>query len=736
MARNRPASERPRWKRYTINAFKIGLYSSLVGLIALVVAVAVAMSSLPSYQELVRRQDLGQMIRVRAADGTVMVSLGPSFGEWLSYDQIPQIMKDAMVSVEDKRFRTHIGVDPLGMARAFKVRVQKGRWTQGGSTITQQLARNIFLTNSRTFGRKIKEAILAMALERRFTKDQILELYLNRVYFGGGAYGIDAASRRFFGHSADTLSLSEAAIIAGLVKAPSNYSPTADAEAARSRASVVIALMRESGKISAEEADAAHPAQVQLVPTPKQNSVRYFTDWVLPQLDTLITESTDPIEVWTTLDPNMQRVADQSINANTPAGAQGALIALDRDGAVRAMVGGRDYVQSIYNRATQATRQPGSAFKLFVYLAALEAGYKPTDTIPDAPITINGWSPRNNGRNFAGDVTLREAFSRSINTVSVRLGQEVGFRTVADMAHRFGITTPVVTHPSMTLGSSDVRLIDMTRAFAAVGRKGIAVTPYGIKRVTTGKGELLYQHNDDEARTLVAPHVAAEMTDLLQSAVMTGTGAAAQIGRPVAGKTGTTTLNKDGWFLGFSSGLTAGIWMGRDDAKAIPGLQGGRAPARAFHDFMVRAVANRAVEQFDTQVPVPDWLEEPDQEAWFGEPDNVQFVDPDGNPVDPGDRAVRPDEDQAVPPPPGVDEQDDGPRPTDRLDQDFIDRATGRTPSTPKRDPVAPRRDPQAVPKRDSTARRQPQSLLPSAAGQRASGPSDPVDKGAVKAKP
>ncbi|MGZ8998641.1 MAG: transglycosylase domain-containing protein, partial [Allosphingosinicella sp.] len=276
------ASPRPRWKRYLINSLKFGLYGGLVGLIALVVAVAVAMSELPSYQELVRRDDLGQMIRVRAADGSVMVSLGPSFGEWLTYDEIPEIMKQAMVSVEDKRFRTHIGVDPLGMARAVKVRFSKGRWTQGGSTITQQLARNIFLTNSRTFGRKIREGILALALERRFTKNQILERYLNRVYFGGGAYGIDAASRRFFGHSADTLSLSEAAIIAGLVKAPSNYAPTADAEAARQRASVVIGLMLEAGKISAAEAAAARPAEVKLVPTPKQNSVRYFTDWVLP----------------------------------------------------------------------------------------------------------------------------------------------------------------------------------------------------------------------------------------------------------------------------------------------------------------------------------------------------------------------------------------------------------------------------------------------------------------------
>jgi penicillin-binding protein 1A len=727
MAKDRSAATpRPRWKRYLINSLKVGLYGGLVCLIALVVAVAVAMSSLPSYQELVRRDDLGQMIRVRAADGSVMVSLGPSFGEWLTYDEIPDIMKQAMVSVEDKRFRTHIGVDPLGMARAVKVRVSKGRWTQGGSTITQQLARNIFLTNSRTFGRKIREAILALALERRFTKNQILELYLNRVYFGGGAYGIDAASRRFFGHSADTLNLSEAAIIAGLVKAPSNYAPTADAEAARQRATVVIALMRESGKISADQAAAARPADVKLVPTPKQNSVRYFTDWVLPQLDTLIDESVKPIEVWTTLDPNMQRVADQAIAANTPAGAQGALVALDRDGAVRAMVGGRDYVQSIYNRATQANRQPGSSFKLFVYLAALEAGYKPTDTIPDAPITINGWTPRNNSRKYSGDVTLREAFARSINTVSVRLGQEVGFRTVANIAQRFGITTPVVTHPSMALGSSEVRLIDMTRAYAAVARKGVSVVPYGIKRVTTAKGELLFQHQDDDSRALVAPYVAAEMTDLLQSAVMTGTGTAAQIGRPVAGKTGTTTSNKDGWFLGFSSGLTTGVWMGRDDAKVIPGLQGGRAPARAFHDFMVRAVANRPVEHFDTEVPVPDWLAEPDEEAWYGEPDNVQFVDPDGNPIAPGDRFSPPGDQEATPPR----EEEDEPRPDDRLDQDWIDRATGR-----ERPPPPPRRDPAILPKREPTSRRQ-QSTIPPPSEPRASGAGDSMDKRPVRAQP
>jgi penicillin-binding protein 1A len=673
-------------KRTMINIIKIGLYGTVVAIIALVVAVGVAMSSLPGYQELVRRDDLGQMIRVRSADGSVLVSLGPSFGEWLPYNQIPPIMRDAMIAVEDRRFRSHIGVDPVGLARAVKVRVDRGRWTQGGSTITQQLARNIFLTNTRTFGRKVREAILALAIEQRFTKEQILELYLNRVYFGGGAYGIDAASRRFFGHSAQDLSLSESAIIAGLVKAPSNYSPTADAEAAKSRAGVVLGLMREQGYISAVEAASAAPAEVELVPTPKQNSVRYFTDWVLPQLDTLIDETVEPIDVWTTLDLGMQRSADQAINANTPRGAQGALVSLDRDGAIRAMVGGRDYVASLYNRATQATRQPGSAFKLFVYLSAIEAGRSPDDVIVDEPVNINGWRPRNNDRAYRGPVTIREAFARSINTISAKLGQEVGFRTVADMAQRFGITTEVNTHPSMVLGTSDVRLIDMTRSFAGVARKGVAVVPYGIRKVTTAKGEMLFQHESGEERTLVAPWVAAQMTDLLQTAVLTGTGGAAQIGRPVAGKTGTTSANKDGWFIGFSSGLTTGVWMGRDDARPIPGLQGGRAPAAAFHDFMVRAVAARPAEIFETEVTLPDWQTDGDNAAWEGEPDDMMLVDPDGNPIVANGQQAPEEPIEPRRPAPREEEQPDD----EELNQDWLDRVTGRDRPPPPREPAPP----------------------------------------------
>jgi penicillin-binding protein 1A len=602
-----------------------------------------------------------------------------------------------MIAVEDRRFRSHPGIDPLGLARAASVRVSSGRWTQGGSTITQQLARNIFLDNSRTFGRKIREAILAMALEWRFSKDQILELYLNRVYFGGGAYGIDAASRRFFGHPASQLSISEAAIIAGLVKAPSNYSPTADAEAARQRAGVVIELMRENETITAAQAASANPADVQLVPNPeRQDIARYFTDWALPQLDMLIDETVQPIDVWTTIDQNMQRAAHAAINANAPRGAQGALVALDRDGAVRALIGGRDYVRSNYNRATQATRQPGSSFKLFVYLAALESGYTPASTVNDSPLTIAGWSPRNDSGRYSGQVNLRQALAFSINTVAVRLAQEVGTRNVADMAQRFGITTRINTNPSMALGTSDVRLIDMTRAYASVASGGVAVTPYGIRRVTTADGTLLYEHRNDESRVLVAPWVAAQMTDLLQGVVLHGSGRGANLGRPTAGKTGTTSSNKDGWFLGFSSGITTGVWMGRDDSRPVAGLAGGRAPAAAFRDFMVRAVANRPIENLLTEVAAPDWQQEPANEQWAPAlPGDEPLVDEDGNPVEPA---------LPEPAPVPVEEpkQDEADRPRqpeeERIDRQWLDRALGRRAPPPPRDPPPRPRPDEAKP--------------------------------------
>ncbi|MCL4673760.1 MAG: PBP1A family penicillin-binding protein, partial [Sphingomonadaceae bacterium] len=577
-AKAKQASDRPAptgWRLWLRRLLLWGGGLALLGLLFVVVSVLFAARSLPSYEELKATQT-GQTIIVRARDGTELIALGPSYGEWLDYEEIPQVMKDAMIAVEDRRFHSHFGFDPIRLTGAVIEGVTGDDRIGGTSTITQQLARNVFLNSNRTLDRKAREAVLAMALEWKFSKDQILELYLNKVYFGGGAYGIDSASRRFFSHPATTLSTGEAAIIAGLVKAPSRYSPTADVQAAVDRAQVVLRLMKEQGKIPADAT--VDISAVKLKQEKSQNSVRYFTDWVLPQLDLILPETFEPIEVWTTLDVGMQRAATAAVQANTPGGAQGALVSLDRDGAVLALVGGTDYVETNYNRATDAMRQPGSAFKLFVYLAALEAGYRPDDTVVDTPVTIDGWSPRNSNGGNAGETNLRTAFALSINTVAAQLGNEVGFGTVGGMARRFGITTPVSSFPSMVLGSSEVRLIDMTRAFAAVSAKGNSVEPYGIVRVTTGNGKVLYRHEKETPAKLVPDYVAAGMTDLLQAAVATGTGRAAQIGRPVAGKTGTTSSNKDGYFVGFSSGITTGVWMGRDDNKAVGGLQGGRAP--------------------------------------------------------------------------------------------------------------------------------------------------------------
>lgn len=685
-AKQAPAKQRGFFARWLRRLFIWGTVVGVLGALALGVAVFVAAQSIPGYSSLMNRQN-GQTIVVRARDGSEVVSLGPSYGEWLYSDEIPQVMKDAMVSVEDRRYYYHPGIDPIGLARALYVAVTEDSSVRATSTITQQLARNIFLNSSRTMDRKAREAVLALALEAKFSKEQILELYLNKVYFGGGAYGIDSASRRFFSHSARELSTAEAAIIAGLVKAPSRYAPTADVDAAVGRANVVLDQMRKYGALGADEAARVDVSAVKLKQEEGQNSARYFTDWVLPQLDLLLmNDSMEPIEVWTTLDVDMQRAATQAVRSNVPSGAQGALVSLDRDGAILAMVGGTDYVQSNYNRATSALRQPGSAWKLFVYLAALEAGYTPDNAVTDEPVTLEGWSPRNSNGKFAGTVDVRTAFAYSINTVAAQLGNEVGFGTVASMARRFGITTPVPTNPAMVLGSAEVRVIDMVRAFAAVSAGGRSVEPYGITRVVTSSGHELYRHEAFTSYQLVPDYVAAGITDLLQTAVNTGTGRAAQIGRPVAGKTGTTSSNKDGWFIGFSSGITTGVWMGRDDAKAVGGLQGGAAPARAFAAYMQEAVKNRPVEEFQTELQLPEWQLEPDDEWLFGEPqDDYYFIDEDGNLIDPTAEPSRLPPNDPMSDPRGDPSwgSDEGVPPA--ANDDFLDQAIGRGRGEPSR---------------------------------------------------
>ena len=689
----RAAADKPQgkirlWMRRIVIA---GGALALLGALFIALAVAFAARSMPNYYQLKATQT-AQTIVVRARDGTEIVELGPSFGKWLTADEIPEVMKDAMIAVEDRRFHSHFGIDFWRTGGAIIEGITGSRERVGGtSTISQQLARNVFLNNNRSIDRKAREAILAMALEAKFSKEQILELYLNKVYFGGGAYGIDSASRKFFSHPASELSTAEAAIIAGLVKAPSRYSPTADVDAAVGRASVVLRLMKEQGRIAPDAT--VDPSAVNLKEDVGQNSVRYFTDWALPQLDVLLPETFEPIEVWTTLDVGMQRAATASIKSNTPDGAQGAMVSMDRDGAVLALIGGTDYVETNYNRATDAMRQPGSSWKLFVYLAALEAGYTPDDRVVDTPVTINGWSPRNSSGRNVGEIDLRTAFAYSINTVAAQLGNEVGFGTVASMARRFGVTSEINTYPAMVLGSNEVRLIDMTRSFAAVSAGGNSVEPYGILKVETADGKLLYRHEKRSSAQLVPDYVAAGITDLLQTAVATGTGRAAQIGRPVAGKTGTTSSNKDGYFVGFSSGITTGVWMGRDDNRRVGGLQGGTAPARAFAAFMRYAVKDRPIEEFDTDLQLPEWQLEPDDEYMLGDPEDYYFIDEQGNLIEPGttdrrredpfgeefDRTLDPNR----PRPPITAPTQRPPRGDDGAPQavgdDFLDEATGNS---------------------------------------------------------
>lgn len=686
----KPASgPSPVWK-WTKRFVGFGAVAALLGVVFLAVAVGMAARSLPSFYQLQSSQ-AGQTIRVLSRDGSEIVEIGPSFGEWLDYEDIPQNMRNAMIAVEDKRYHSHFGVDPIRTAGAIIEGFTGARSRVGGtSTISQQLARNLFLSSNRTFDRKAREAVLAMALEWKFSKEQILELYLNKVYFGGGAYGVDSASRKFFSHPGRELSVAEASIIAGLVKAPSRYSPTADVQAAVDRAAVVLRLMREQGYITADQAS-VDVDTVELKQQAGQNSVRYFTDYVLPQLDLILPETNAPLEVWTTLDVGMQRAATAAVAANSPDGAQGALVSLDRDGAILALVGGTDYVESNFNRATNAMRQPGSSWKLFVYLAALEAGYTPDDKVVDTPVTIDGWSPRNsNGRNV-GETDIRTSFAFSINTVAAQLGNEVGFGTVASMARRFGISSPVSTFPSMVLGSSEVRLLEMTQAFAGISARGSAVQPYGITKVVTADGETIYSHKKPRENKVVPDYVVAGITDLLQAAVQTGTGRAAQIGRPVAGKTGTTSSNKDGWFVGFSSGITTGVWMGRDDARRVAGLQGGRAPARAFAAYMRYAVKDRPEEEFDIELNLPEWALEPDEEALFGDPDDYYFIDEQGNLIEPGRR----DQEEGLPfdveGEQGVDPIEE---PPPAVTDNFLDEALGRGSDPPKPPPPPSLNDP------------------------------------------
>ncbi len=531
-----------------------------------------------------------------ADDGQIFASRGAFTGEALPAAELPEHLIQAIISTEDRRFYQHSGIDFRGLARAMSVNISAGEIRQGGSTITQQLAKTYFLQADRTIKRKIQDMMLAVWLENRLTKDEILAKYLNQVYFGAGAHGVDAAAWRYFKKSARSLSLSESAMMAGLVRAPSYYSPSRSLEAARQRASLVLSLMTEEGYITEEQADAARqaPAKLAIVPD-TQPGWSYFGDWAEVRARWLLGPMSADLVIDTTLNPAIQEIAERTTARWAGAlgdgddAAQVALVAMTLDGAIVAMVGGRNYDISQFNRVTQAKRQPGSAFKLFVYLAALDAGFNPNSLAIDEPTEVDGWRPRNANGEYLGEVTLRRAFADSINTVAVKLTEHVGRDRVIGVARLLGVTSVLRPTPSLALGSFEVTLLELTGAYAAIAADVKRIEPYGIREIR-GRGRTLYQHKaPDRRRRGVLPWKRDAMVDMLMETVQTGTGRAAAFGRPAAGKTGTSQENRDGWFIGFTNDLVVGVWVGRDDSEPVEGLQGGGMPARIWRDFMIGA---------------------------------------------------------------------------------------------------------------------------------------------------
>jgi penicillin-binding protein 1A len=513
--------------------------------------------------------------------GRVFATFGDIVGEPLRLSDMPPYLPAAAVAVEDRRFWHHPGIDPIGLARAIWINLTSGRVTQGGSTITQQVAKNLFLTNARTYRRKVQELLLTLWLEHTFSKREILEIWLNRVYLGSGTWGMDAAARMYFGISARRVSLWQAAMLAGLPRAPSRFNPRTDPRAAAARAREVLAAMAETGAITAEQARAAE-AQIAFPPAAPL-ATGWFADWVADQAQSLAPESVDT-KLVTTLDARLQGVAEARLTAllegpGVAAGVtQGAVVVLDMaTGAVRAMVGGRDYRQSQFNRAVLARRQPGSAFKPFVWLAALEQGVRPDDTVLDAPIRIGNWSPVDFERQYLGEITVEEALAQSINTAAVRLLQEAGGpRAVANEAARLGIADKLPNNASLALGTGEVGLLELASAYAAFFNGGERVVPFGIAALQVAP------------RPAIDPDLADMMARMMTAVVTRGTGRAAAVpGHLVAGKTGTTQDYRDAWFIGRFDDEIIGIWLGNDDNRPMKSVQGGGLPARLYHDIAV-----------------------------------------------------------------------------------------------------------------------------------------------------
>ena len=575
--------------------FYWGAVLGLWGAIAAVGVVVWVGAHLPAIQslEIPKRPPTIQIVGM---DGSVLAQRGEMAGANVALKDLPPYLPKAFIAIEDRRFYSHYGVDPVGIARAAVTNVLHRGVSQGGSTLTQQLAKNLFLTQERTLQRKLQEAELAIWLERKHSKSEILELYLNRVYFGSGAYGVEAAAQRYFGKSAKNVTIAEAAMLAGLVKSPSRLAPNRNPVGAEQRAKTVLTAMADAKFITEAQAQASigHPSYN--VKPAGAGTVNYVADWIGEVLDDLVGQIDQNITVETTIDPKLQSVAEAAIIDELAAKSvkfnvtQGALVAMTPEGAVRAMVGGRNYAESQYNRAVTARRQPGSAFKPFVYLTAIESGLTPESIRQDAPLDVKGWKPENYTHEYFGSVTLTQALAMSLNTVAVRLGLEVGPKNVVRTAHRLGIASKLDANASIALGTSEVSVVELVGAYAPFANGGLGVSPHVVTKIRTDKGKVMYDRPADQLGQVIEPRHVAMMNAMMRETLISGTARKAEIpGWVAAGKTGTSQDFRDAWFIGYTSSLVTGVWLGNDDNSPTRKATGGGLPVEVWTRFMKAA---------------------------------------------------------------------------------------------------------------------------------------------------
>jgi len=579
------------WKRPLKTAARLGILAGIWITGAVMVLLAYEATQLPDISNLASMTRPGG-VRLISADGREFASHGAQHGRPIDAGDLPKELIDALLATEDRRFNSHFGVDPISIARAMVVNIQAGTIRQGGSTLTQQLAKNLFLSPDRSLERKLQELLLAFWLEASFSKQQILTIYLNRVYFGAGAYGVEAAARKYFGKPAETLGLYESALLAGLLKAPTRYNPVANPELSAKRTRQVLLNMVDAELLSQSRADAASA----LPPTIRGSATvsrghRYFADWALDRAADYTGPLNDDRLIRTTLDRRLQGLAEAAVKAEFAARSPGArteaaVVVMGLDGAVLAMVGGRNHAASQFNRATQALRQPGSAFKPFVYLAALGAGYTPDSLIDDTPLEISGWNPRNFDGGFRGPVTLRQALAASLNVATVRLSETIGRRDTIRLARQLGMTAALRDRPSLALGAGEVTVLELTAAYAALANGGTPVKPFGITEIETARSGTAYRHRRADLPPVAAPATIAALDGMLKEVIRDGTGKRAGIGMSAAGKTGTSQDHRDAWFVGYAGDLVAAVWVGRDDARAMKGVTGGGLPALIWARFM------------------------------------------------------------------------------------------------------------------------------------------------------